>query len=405
LKARDLVHGAALSAASLLIVLGLLEAGVRLLVPPEQWRFIEASDDWQLDPELGWVNKPDLDVESRFGGDPIRFRTNPDGLIPASAARAKPPGVLRVMIFGDSMVVGRRLPQDRIYTARLEALLRERGIRADVINAGVQGYSTDQVLLLMQRWLPVYRPDVVLYGSTFNDFGGNALDFANGHRKPRFTLDPHGRLQLHPPGAADEVPADPIGLRNAIQHWALYRLLQPRVVVLRARFFGFDERVLLGLYDEAYVRPEFADRFDWRLFAALLRQIDDTARSSGARFLFFAHPELSEVWDPYIDDQCRQLGIPRSRYDPHAMERRLVEAAAQSGVDFVPMIEAFRSRQDRGPFHLLPERDPHLGAAGHELLAELLTDALAARSGPGRLDPRAMSAVDRAGPVEQSERQ
>ena len=49
----------------------------------------------------------------------IRDGTNPDGLIPYGVAREKAPGTLRVMVFGDSMVVGRALAQNQIYTALL----------------------------------------------------------------------------------------------------------------------------------------------------------------------------------------------------------------------------------------------------------------------------------------------
>ena len=375
-----------MSAATLIVLVGVLEAGVRLVVPEQYWRFRDATSDWQLDPELGWVNRPGLDVESRFKTDLIRFRTNRDGLFPAGVTRERPPDTaLRVMVFGDSMVVGREIPQDQIYTARLEGLLREQGIRAQVINAGVQGYSTDQVLLLMQRWLPVYRPDVALYGSTHNDLGGIELDFANGQGKPRFTLDGDGSLQLERPRLASEIRRYGRGIRAWIQWSAFYRVLQPRIAMLRARLIGFDERVMLGLYEEAYVHPSFADRVDWRLYGALVGRMRDVANDAGARFLLFAHPEVGEVWEPYIEQTCANLGATRSQYEPHAMERRIAETAAQQRVDFAPLIDAFRGRQERGPFHLLPT-DAHLSPAGHALLAESLASLVSA---PTRLTPDA----------------
>src|SRR5262249_60441163 len=68
------IQSAALATASLAIVLGLLEASVRLFVPESRWRYLDATGDWKLDDELGWVNRPDLDVseETRFGL--VRFR-------------------------------------------------------------------------------------------------------------------------------------------------------------------------------------------------------------------------------------------------------------------------------------------------------------------------------------------
>ena len=377
---RDLLRSALLSAATLIVLSVVLEAGVRLAVPQQYWRFRDATSDWQLDPELGWVNKPDLDVESRFKEELIRFRTNHDGLIPAAAAPERAPDMaLRVMVFGDSMVVGREIPQNETYTVRLEAQLAERGIHAQVINAGVQGYSTDQVLLLMQRWLPVYRPDLVLYGSTHNDLGGIELDYANGQAKPHFALEGDGSLRMERPRLAAQIQHYGVGIRTWIQWSAFYRLLQPRIAMLRARFIGFDQRVLLGLYEEAYVHPGFADRVDWRLYGALVGRMREVAHDAGASFAFFAHPEVGEVWDPYIEQTCVNLGAQRSEYDPHAMERRIAAVAQQQHVEFVPLIDEFRSRQQRGPFHLLPT-DAHLSPAGHALLAELLANRIAAQT-------------------------
>jgi lysophospholipase L1-like esterase len=347
-------------------------------VPESRWRFLDAPADWRPDGELGWVNRSDLDVTSETPFGPVRFRTNPDGLIPFDAAREKPDGAVRIMVFGDSMVVGRLVEQDEIYTARLEDALRDRGIRADVVNAGVQGYSTDQALLLMQRWLPVYRPDVVLYGSTLNDYGGNVLATAYGQAKPVFRLDERHRLRLALPRLAKEVRSFGAGPRRWIQNSALYRLLQPGIFLLRARLFGLEERILLGTEQGVYLGDGTIDSLDWPLYEALVARMGEIAERAGARFLFFAHPEVGEVWEPYIETVCRKLGAPRSAYDPFAMETRLAALAQRRGIDFVPTIQVFREASERGPFHPVP-LDAHLNTAGHELLAELLAERVAAR--------------------------
>ena len=50
---------------TLLVPLALLilvtEIGIRLTVPPERWRVVDATHNWQLDPLLGWVNGSNLD--------------------------------------------------------------------------------------------------------------------------------------------------------------------------------------------------------------------------------------------------------------------------------------------------------------------------------------------------------
>jgi lysophospholipase L1-like esterase len=365
-----------LAVASLLLVLLVLEAGVRLLVPEPLWRYRDGTHDWRLDPELGWVNQSNLDVTTVALGETIRFRTNPDGLIPAAARRPRSPGTARVMVFGDSVAVGRDVPQTDVYSAQLESILRERGIPVEVINAGVLGYSTDQALLLMQRWVPEYRPDVVLYGSTLNDFGGNVLSRANEQAKPRFRMNGSGELRLEPPDLAREIRRLGRGPRVWIQRSALYRAVQPRVLLLRARFLGTGARLVIGDLEAIYADAALRDQLDWALYGALLERMQRAAREHGARFLFYAHPDAGEVWEPFIQQVCERIGVPRSAYDPFSMQRRLAEVAAAHGVPFVSLIAPFLAQAERGPFHLLPY-DLHFSPSGHRLVAEQLADQLA----------------------------
>jgi lysophospholipase L1-like esterase len=373
---KRLFQSIGLAAASLTITLLLLELAVRAVVPPQRWYFLDAAGDWLVDTGIGWVNMPDRDVKSQTPYGWVHFRTNPDGLIPYDARREKPPGSVRIMIFGDSMVIGRNVAQDEIYSAKLQEDLRARGIPADVVNAGVQGYSTDQALLLMQRWLPVYRPDFVVYGSTLNDYGGNSVPEAYGQPKPRYRIDDHGALVLSLPQGNGKVRAYGQGPRQWIQKSALYRLLQPSIFLLRSRLFGLHERILLGTEQGVYIGNRVIKALDWTLYEALVARMNATAIGDGARFVFFAHPEVGEVWEPYIQTTCQNLGVLRSDYDPFAMEKRLSAMAARRGITFLPMIESFRAAPERGPFHLLPY-DAHLNAAGHAMLAEQLSERLA----------------------------
>jgi lysophospholipase L1-like esterase len=370
------IQSIALALASVAVLLVLLEAGVRLFVPPSRWLFLDAAADWKLDLQLGWVNQPDLDVTSQTPYGSVRFRTNPDGLIPATAARAKAPGTTRIMIFGDSMVVGRFFGQDEIYSARLERALRERGLPVEVINAGVQGYSTDQALLLMERWVPTYRPDVVIYGSTLNDYGGNSLDTAYGQAKPSFRVDDEQRLRLSPPKLRAKIESFGHGPRRWLQDSALYRFVQPGIFLLRAQLFGLQERILLGAEQGLYIGNATVAELDWKLYEALVVRMEQDGRKFGARFVFFAHPEVGEVWEPYIESVCKQLQVERKEYDPFTMERRLIEMAQRRNLEFLPLIQAFRDQSGRGPFHLIP-MDAHLNPAGHALLAEILSERLA----------------------------
>ena len=166
------------------------------------------------------------------------------------------------------------------------------------------------------------------------------------------------------------------GPRTWIQRSALYRALQPRLFLLRARLLGREARLLMGDLEGIYADAAIRDSLDWALYAALLERMQRVSRDHGARFLFYSHPDAGEVWEPFIEALCERVGVPRSAHDQFSMERRLAKLAAAHGVPFLPLIDAFLARLERGPFHLLPY-DLHLSTAGHRRLAEVLADHLA----------------------------
>ncbi|MEW5847200.1 MAG: hypothetical protein AB2A00_00250 [Myxococcota bacterium] len=348
------------------------EVGTRLVVPESRWRFRDAADDWVRDARAGWVQKPNIDVTTATEhGWEVHFQTNADGLTPPTATREKPAGALRVMLFGDSAVVGRSVPQDQTVHAHLERILRGAGLNVDVVNAGVQGYATDQALVRMEQLVPLYKPDIILHGVCDNDFGGNVVSDFAGLGKVRFTLKPDGSLEEHPPPAGADVAKMGEGPGRWLQLSAFYRVLQPSLLVLRTSMGTWSGRNLMGLGDEAYYNPQELERRDWALFKRLLTRMKGTATTNGAQFVMYLHPAISEVWEPVVQETLHSKGIPPEKYDRYAIEKRVKSAADETGIGFVPLIDSFRAQQARGPFHLLP-RDPHCNGRGYELQAEAL---------------------------------
>lgn len=60
------------------------------------------------------------------------------GLVPAVAQER----TLRIVAFGDSLTAGYGLPASESFPAQLQAVLRERGHRVEIANAGVSGDTT-----------------------------------------------------------------------------------------------------------------------------------------------------------------------------------------------------------------------------------------------------------------------
>jgi len=81
----------------------------------------------------------------------------------------KDSGTVRIITLGDSFTEGDGAPADSSYPAQLERLLIERGIRAEVLNAGMCGSDPFFNLKDLEERLMAYQPDIVLQAVTDND--------------------------------------------------------------------------------------------------------------------------------------------------------------------------------------------------------------------------------------------
>src|SRR3954466_14368688 len=84
----------------------------------------------------------------------------------------KPAGVKRILVMGDSIIESRQVPRDANFVARTEAKLNAAGgMRYELFNIGVAGWSVDSVLNYFQHEGPALQPDAVILGI----FVGNDL--------------------------------------------------------------------------------------------------------------------------------------------------------------------------------------------------------------------------------------
>lgn len=102
-------------------------------------------------PTAGFVDHADGRTELvRAGGR--RFR-------PQTFIRERPPDVVRIVVVGDSVPRGSSF--EDAYVARLAALLRERGLRAEAINLAVAGYGARRNHIVLAQALK-YQPSLIL---------------------------------------------------------------------------------------------------------------------------------------------------------------------------------------------------------------------------------------------------
>ena len=79
------------------------------------------------------------------------------------------PGEVRILCAGDSHTYGVGVAPGESYPAQLEAVLRERGVRARVVNAGVPGMNSEQLRATLPEKVASFKPHVVVVWAGANN--------------------------------------------------------------------------------------------------------------------------------------------------------------------------------------------------------------------------------------------
>ena len=318
-------------------------------------------------------------------GCEVDLRFNREGLRGPDRPYAKPPGVKRVALIGDSMVAAVATAEERTLASRLERLLAASrpDVKWDVINAGVSSSSTGSELALYRTVLERYSPDlVVLLFWVGNDLADNSFELTHAPRL-YFDLDAQGRLRQMPFAFQRGPVGEWLDRRSRLYVWQKSALRAARAR-LRASSGGLEPVELVFAQPEP---PPVARA--WAITGALLRAFQDETAARGERFLLVAAPAAVEVYDDLwaeIETRAGQENVPLARSHP---ETRLGELSAEAGTAFLALAPAFRAatpgRDSTGADEqLYYEGRFHWNDRGNQLAASAIHDFLrgVVQSGP-----------------------
>jgi hypothetical protein len=254
----------------------------------------------------------------------------------------KTPGKIRLLMLGDSIAFGSRVRDFETFSF----LLEERSDRYEVVNLAVEGYGTDQELLVLEQEGLRYHPDVVVLNvCVANDPEDN---FEPDQRpKPWFTWDGR-RLVLHD----EDLRLSPA--RRAIQ-W----LADESHVVNRLRALLPLAPASSSFPPVRGKRRPFNRHVANELTVQLVCQIHDVARRGGAELLVLLHP----------DELTFEHG---SRVAAH-----LDSALRDRGIRFEDLAETYRAA-GLSYAQVALDGQGHLTPLGHHFVADEIENLLAA---------------------------
>ncbi len=234
---------------------------------------------------------------------------------------AKPAGIRRVLMLGDSLTFGWGVPAEATTSRLLEKALNASGDKSwQVINAGVGNYNTAQEVAYFMREGHRYDPDVVVLNYFIND------------AEPT----PHRRT-------------------NLFSEWSYaYVYLMGRLDILGRQAFGMKDWAdyYLGLYGD--------DRPGWQAAIKSIEALAAFCRARQIPLVIVHYPELHDL------KNYRFAGVSNA----------LKGLADRVGVRFVDLLPAVKGEDEAGLW--VTPTDAHPNARANQMFVKALAPAIAA---------------------------
>lgn len=300
-------HRAILVTASVLIAVGSAEAGARWL-----YRHVASSADGGAYFSRQWVRRGYV-------------HRNALGFRERAFSMAKPPGVYRIAVLGDSLTFGNGLRSEERYSDRLQQWLPK---RVEVLNFGVGGDNTPQHLNTLRTHVLPANPDFVLLQWFTNDIEGDDVE-----RRP-------GVWRLMPFATAHHW----LSARSALYTVANMRWGEMQIAAGMTRSYG----------DYLRARAGDPNSDDARREAELLTRIIDECRHRGRSIGIVLFPDLGAE--------------PGERYPYAYLHDRVLELCLRNGVPCLDLRDTFAATRDRRSLWV-SQFDHHPSARANEIAA------------------------------------
>ncbi len=334
-----------------------------------------------FDPYLFWKFKPNQYLDNREAyGKPVTI--NSHGFRGPDWQDQKPKGVYRVACLGDSTTFGWSVGDEETFPVKLQKALEESlqgsGLKVEVLNLGVTGYTSRQGRELMARYAADWKPDLVIFA-----FGPNdrlpALKSDREHLENRTWA--RGKVSVF------------------FHRFQVYKLLKAGVIYLenRARGRSLDPATYISQLKRKVSPDEYrqnaaevkkiCDRIGADLIIVdvdfpslpedhVYEEVKKQADQKGAAF-----PAGFGSWDPeaVTRDACWELSVTCVHARPLFKEKlAIIESDKLDPARAAEIAERLGDLVEKEPWRYLMVDNGHPNGWGHELLAAEILKAIKA---------------------------
>ncbi len=360
-------------AISALIAFVLFEAGLRLFPNYSPQPVLN-----QFDAKLGWSKTPGKSISRGTSEFDVTFDINELGLRddPMQSTK-KDPGTFRVLMLGDSFVLGYTVDRDQLFVDHLERWWGEEGRKVDVVNAGTEGYSTDQEVLWFLEHGVDFKPDLVCIFPYENDiYWAGEQEYHGKKAKPRFSAT--GTLETGT--LADSSPKG-----SVLQRLAFGQFLMKTLVPLLPRPKGPGAREFIPAGQGAnpvFISREFApllnDTPDFLQDAightkGALIALQKGCKDIGARLLMVPIPSESAIHpkarEHFSEWEAGMKGLDRELWSPDNPVDLFLSMAGELGIESFDPRPALKQRTREWGKPLYFDAEWHFNPEGNHAFA------------------------------------
>lgn len=265
----------------------------------------------------------------------------------------KPPGVKRVTFLGDSNTFGTGVEGDEYYVHRIARWLQtSKDTKWEVMNTAAPGYSSFQMLKMLETRVSRYEPDiVVIYAGAWNDFTpavgedderayGRIQQFSGRAKSILHKLELFERM-----GAFFNNSSEDAGAGSKPTKRELYR----------------------NLWSERAERPD-GPRLEKESFRKILTKIAEWCKSRGAKIIFVTPPAPFET---------------RARFKDGETYSQILSNVASARADAVADARAALFSESGEQDKILFNDFIHPSPAGHGRVARVVARSIASLNIPG----------------------
>jgi hypothetical protein len=312
MRLKHVVQNAGLVCASVLLVLGLLELGVRLLGNRLGGSIMPLSSKIHARspvPGLGYELIPLSEVNQ----DDTWYRINEFGLRDREGSGKNPKKGIRIAAIGDSYTFGLGVPLEDTWVKQLERVLAARtiGCPVEVLNFGINGFDTEQEIILLERKVMGFKPDLIVWAYCLNDVGIFSREQSDIN-----TFKGYDQFMTTGVAWLDEVLAKS-RLYRLVKDRLYSRLYVPSGVfkALKTEYYSKDEKEVWRVGYEQHLINLYKSEVMQRTIQGRFERIARIVQRAKIPLLLVVLPDLeglrpAESWiDPLIVSIARRSGL------------------------------------------------------------------------------------------------